>query len=168
MTASRPATPSDIPILLEWESSLYAEDGSSPFSRLDAEHALRELLADPALGLAWILQWQGHDAGYLLLAWSFSLEYHGRDAFVDELYVLRDYRNRGLGAYALTLAEDACRARGVGTLHLEVERSNPRAQAFYRGAGFKDHDRYLMSKQLDGQAVPWSRAPCRRIAEEPR
>jgi ribosomal protein S18 acetylase RimI-like enzyme len=152
MTASRPATLSDILLLLEWESSLYAEDGSSPFSRSNAERALGELLADPGLGLAWILQWQGHDAGYLLLTWSFSLEYHGRDAFVDELYILPDYRNRGLGAYALTLAEDACRARGVGALHLEVERSNPRAQAFYRRAGFKDHDRYLMSKPLGDRA----------------
>jgi ribosomal protein S18 acetylase RimI-like enzyme len=34
-------------------------------------------------------------------------------------------------------------------LHLEVERANTAAQGVYRRAGFKDHDRYLLTKWLD-------------------
>jgi len=37
---------------------------------------------------------------------------------------------------------------GVKALHLEVERTNTAAQAFYRKIGFKDHSRYLMTKWL--------------------
>ena len=37
---------------------------------------------------------------------------------------------------------------GVSALHLEVERQNEAAQGFYRRLGFKDHDRYLMTRWL--------------------
>jgi ribosomal protein S18 acetylase RimI-like enzyme len=36
----------------------------------------------------------------------------------------------------------------VRALHLEVERANTEAQAFYHKAGFADHDRYLLTKQM--------------------
>ncbi len=40
----------------------------------------------------------------------------------------------------------ACRELGVRALHLEVERENVEAQALYRRIGYKDHDRYLLTK----------------------
>ena len=80
----------------------------------------------------------------LLVECGYSLEYQGHDAFIDELYLRSHYRRQGIGAQSLRFVENAARSLGVRALHLEVERGNTAAQAFYRQVGFADHDRYLM------------------------
>jgi ribosomal protein S18 acetylase RimI-like enzyme len=45
-------------------------------------------------------------------------------------------------------AEEAARKLGVRAVHLEVTHANTRAQQLYRGLGFADHDRHLMTKYL--------------------
>lgn len=87
-------------------------------------------------------------AGYAVLTFGYSLEFHGRDAFVDELYLRNEYRGQGIGKRALEFLTEVCVAEGVSALHLEVERSNTQAQAVYRKFGFEDHDRYLMTRWL--------------------
>lgn len=84
----------------------------------------------------------------MVLAFSFSFEFGGRDAFIDELYVEPEYRRRGLGARALQFVEEACLTLGVSAVHLEVTRKNDAALKLYRNAGFRDHDRYLMTKWI--------------------
>lgn len=87
-------------------------------------------------------------AGYIVLTFGFSLEFHGRDAFVDELYVRNGYRGHGIGKASLRLVEEVCQKEGIKALHLEVDRQNLHAQNLYRKAGYKDHDRYLLTKWL--------------------
>jgi diamine N-acetyltransferase len=144
----RRAGPGDLERLLGFVAALYAEDGSIPFVRDRVSAALLTLMGDDSLGRVWLIEVDGSAAGYLVAVWGFSLEWHGRDAFVDELFVDPAHRRRGLGTAALRRAETECLAAGVRALHLEVERSNPRAQALYRREGYRDHDRYLMTKRL--------------------
>jgi ribosomal protein S18 acetylase RimI-like enzyme len=98
----------------------------------------------------------GPPVGYLVLGFGYSLEFLGRDAFVDELYVDEAHRGGGLGRRFLQAAERVCRANGVRALHLEVDPSNAVAQALYRSWGFADHDRRLMTR--------WLRSRSRRTA----
>lgn len=121
-----------------------------PYDEATAREALQILLRDPELGRIWLIQAGTETAGYAVLTLGYSLEYRGRDAFIDELYLREPYRGRGLGRQALEWLEQAARALGVRALHLEVERGNPRAQALYRRYGFRDNDRQLLSKRLDG------------------
>jgi ribosomal protein S18 acetylase RimI-like enzyme len=118
------------------------------FDEAEVRAVLAQLFADDSYGLACLILLGGEVAGYFVLAFGFSVEFRGRDAFVDELFVKDDYRGRGLGGAAVRFAEELCRGRGVRALHLEVERENTRAQSVYRRAGFKDHDRYLLTKWL--------------------
>ena len=113
-----------------------------------ARAALRQILSDDSLGRVWLIQ-QGEDAvGYIVLTLGFSLEFQGRDAFIDELYIRESYRHGGIGTKALKFVEEVCRSLGVQALHLEVERANVNAQKFYRKSGFADHARYLMTKWI--------------------
>jgi diamine N-acetyltransferase len=146
--AFRPAVESDVPAVLRLMADLYSEDGTVSLDLVAAEPALRRLLREPSAGLVWIAERHGEPVGYLALTFGYSLEYRGPDAFIDELYVAPARRGQGLGRAALELAEAACRARGVGALHLEVERTNVRAEALYRRAGFRDGDRRLMTRRL--------------------
>ncbi|MBI3968192.1 MAG: GNAT family N-acetyltransferase [Chloroflexi bacterium] len=113
-----------------------------------ARSAVEQLVGDEKLGRIWLIRYDGRTVGYVVLAFGFSLEFHGRDAFVDELYVEPAYRGRGLGKAALRFVEAVAPALGITALHLEVERANTRAQTLYRRTGYEDHDRYLMTKWI--------------------
>lgn len=120
-----------------------------------ARAALRQVLRDGAFGSVYLIR-SGEDvAGYVVLTFGFSLEFHGRDALVDELYLRERFRGKGLGRAALEFVEGVCRAEGIKAVHLEVDRVNTRAQEVYRKAGYRDHDRYLLTKWVDdGSETP--------------
>jgi ribosomal protein S18 acetylase RimI-like enzyme len=145
-----PAAVSDIELLVPLMREFYAFDHIA-FDERDARAALLQLLGDARLGRVYLISAGGEAAGYLVLTFGFSLEFKGRDAFVDELFLRAEFRGRGFGKRALAFAEEACRAEGIGALHLEVERANTSAQELYRRAGFKDHDRYLLTKWIEPQ-----------------
>src|SRR5687767_3006332 len=90
------------------------------FDERAARAALAQLLADDSHGVAHLILYGAEVAGYLVLTFGFSLEFGGRDAFVDELYVGDGFRGHGAGKAALAFAAEVCRARGIRALHLEV------------------------------------------------
>jgi ribosomal protein S18 acetylase RimI-like enzyme len=139
----------DIDAVIAMMRRYYAEDGY-PFVDADARQALRDLVRDGNLGRIWVISNQARVIGYLAVTLGFSLEYRGRDAFIDELYVAEEARGKGLGRKALEMAEAYCRERGVKALHLEVEHHREAAYDLYRRSGFELHGRALMTKLLDG------------------
>jgi len=147
MEAFRPAAPADLDALLALQRDYYAEDGY-PFVPAVAREAFGRLLADRALGAAWLAEDGGRVAAYVVVTLGWSLEFGGRDAFVDELYVAPAARGRGLGSAGLAAAEAGARALGVRTLHLEVEHGKPAALDLYRRRGFAEHGRRLLKKRL--------------------
>ncbi len=140
------AAPSAARILLDLMEQFYAEE-RYPFERERARAALEPFLSDPKLGRTWLFKDGEVAVGYFVLTLGWSLEYGGRDAFVDELFVSPSHRGRGLGRRALEVIEEACRELGVQALHLEVEKENAAAE-LYRKSGFEEHHRRLMSKRI--------------------
>jgi ribosomal protein S18 acetylase RimI-like enzyme len=144
----RPAVATDVDRLVDLMRDFYA-GFSYPFDETAARAALVPVLApDSERGRLWMIEADGQTAGYVALMLGHSLEYRGRDAFLDELYVVPAWRKRGFGIAAMELVARACRELGVRALHLEVERDNTAAQTLYRRFGFEDHDRYLMTKRI--------------------
>jgi GNAT superfamily N-acetyltransferase len=141
------ASRGDLERLLDWIAELYRHE-RIPFDPAVVRPAVAALLDDARLGQVWLIAVDGLPVGYLVLAFGYSLEYGGRTAVLDELFVAEAYRGRGLGSCALQFAADECRKLGLRALQLEVERHNQDAQRLYRRAGFVDHDRYLMSRRL--------------------
>jgi len=78
----------------------------------------------------------------------YSLEFAGRCAVVDELYVREAHRGRGIATRAVELAAEACREMDLSALRLEVDVGNTRAMALYRRLGFVLQERYMMSRWL--------------------
>jgi len=143
----RVAEEADIEHILSFISDFY-KFGHLPFNYTIARVALEKLLKDNTLGYVWLIYSDQVPIGYIILTLGYSLEYHGRDAFIDELYIEASHRRRGIGTQALKFIEQFCRTIGVNALHLEVDRDDLGAQAFYRNASFKDHDRYLITKWI--------------------
>lgn len=141
------ATIADLNLLLIMMQELYEYDRLT-FHRDAAQQALQRLLQNSSLGRIWLIKQRDEVIGYVVVTLGYSLEYQGRDAFVDELYVRPTYRRQGVGSQTLQFAEEMCRALDVKALHLEVERENKGAQQFYRKMGYGDHDRFLLTKWL--------------------
>ena len=146
-TTFRPVARADIELLLQFMREYYEFD-HLPFDERLARTALESFVGDLIFGRVWLISADTETIGYLVLTLGYSLEYGGRDAFIDEVYIRAAYRGQGVGRQAIAFAETQCRSLGVRALHLEVERDNTNAHALYRKVGFVDHDRYLMTKRI--------------------
>jgi len=144
----RPATLADTDVLVRLMEEYYAFDGI-PWDEAGARAALAGLLADPTAGRVWLICSGVETVGYVALTFGYSLEYQGRDAFVDEIYLSEPYRGRGFGRQAFADVFEVCRALDVHAVHLEVARRNTSAQALYRRLGFEDRNHYMMSKRIE-------------------
>lgn len=122
------------------------EPGAYYFDEPAVRAVLQQFLLNPQLGRAWIFFDGEISVGYIVLTLGFSFEYHGRDSFIDELYIEPQYRRRGIGRRAIQFVEERAREMGVTAIHLEVDDGNHPAEELYKRAGFADHSRYLMTK----------------------
>jgi len=138
--------------LIELARAFHHED-SHP---LDAagEAALRQIAQDEPLARAWIVRENGEAVGYLVITLGFSVEYGGRDGFIDDLYVEPAARGRGLGRKLLEFAVAQAANLGIGTLHLEVETNNKSANRLYRKTGFEETGRRLMRLRVRSPGKP--------------
>jgi GNAT superfamily N-acetyltransferase len=146
-TAFRIADRTDLEALVQFMREYYGFD-HLPFDEQIARTALENFIDNEFLGRVWLIHHEDEAVGYVVLTLGYSLEYGGRDAFIDEVYIRESHRGRGIGQRTLAFVEDVCRSLKVRALHLEVERANTGAYAVYRKAGFVDHDRYLMTKRI--------------------
>jgi ribosomal protein S18 acetylase RimI-like enzyme len=138
---------SDADTLLQFMREYYAFDGHG-FDEPKARVALTALLRDASLGRAWLILDDDTPVGYVVLCFGYSLEWLGRDAFVDEFYLREEYRGRGWGRETMAFVEEAARADGIRTLHLEVVQQNSAALQLYRKLGFQEHASTFLSKWI--------------------
>jgi GNAT superfamily N-acetyltransferase len=139
---------SDLAILIELVREFHKNEKLSFDENIDSD-VLRHFLADESLGKAYLVQQEDEVLGYIILTLGYSLEYRGRDAFIDEFYIRPTHRGKGIGTQTLAFAEDACRELGVRSLHLEVDFENLDAQRLYDRVGYQRHNRFLMTKHYD-------------------
>jgi ribosomal protein S18 acetylase RimI-like enzyme len=142
-----PATPDNTERLLALARSFHREDGHPLDGR--GETAIAQLPGEE-LARCWLVRSQGSVIGYVVLTLGYSIEYGGRDAFIDDLYLVPEARGRGLGARVMDFVEEQALMLGVKALHLEVEIANDRAYGLYRRRGFAESGRRLLSKRLSG------------------
>lgn len=138
----------DADALLALARNFHREDGH-PLTP-GAEAALLRIIAgEEPLARVWMVRdATGTPSGYLILILGYSVEYEGRDGFVDDLYLAPALRGRGVGRRLLAFALEQAERLGIRTLHLEVEPDNPVAQTLYRSAGFEETGRRLMRKRV--------------------
>jgi GNAT superfamily N-acetyltransferase len=114
--------------------------------------SIRALLGESPLGRVWLIEADAHPVGYVAMCFGYSIEFSGRDAFIDEMFVAPEHRAKGIGKAALSLVKSESASLGVKVLHLEVARTNKQARRVYASAGFKPREQFfLMSAETRPQ-----------------
>jgi GNAT superfamily N-acetyltransferase len=72
---------------------------------------------------------------------------------LSKLYLLKEYRGRGIGSYLLEYVEDRAREEGLRRVHLEVNIYRTASRHFYESHGYAEVDildgyRIIMAKVL--------------------
>jgi len=143
------ATRTDLATLRRFMAALYSHDEVAPDETAWAA-AMGDLLDDERLGRAWMIRVDGQPAGYIVITFGYSLEFYGRDAFVDELVIDEAFQGQGIGRQALEQIETLLRSSGLRALHLEVEEDNTAARHLYESRGFRYRKQmHLMSKRFE-------------------
>src|SRR5262249_48231575 len=97
---------------------------------------------------AWLAEIESGIVGFAIVTFCYSIEFGGRFALIDELYLSPAARGQGVGTEVLRQIEAAMWAKGIGAIRLEVDRTNVGAERLYHRLGFEPHNRNLMTKWL--------------------
>jgi ribosomal protein S18 acetylase RimI-like enzyme len=133
--------------LVDFVGRYYAFDGI-PFHAFDVRQSLLQLVSDPRLGKAWILQVNGISAGYVILTIGFDHEVGGRIGTITDFYLDPAFRRRGIGTETLVRLEKEAVKLGLEALELQVLNDNEHAKGLYRKMGFQAADRIPMCKRI--------------------
>ena len=125
------------------------EDIDHAAKNIDTVSVLRPLLGDSPHGVVWFIEKDGQNVGYIAICDSYSIEFGGKTAMIDEFFVVPEARGQGVGRKVLGLLEPRLITRNIKVLFLEVSPTNTPAQRLYQQAGFEVYDKYLgMAKRL--------------------
>lgn len=106
---------------------------------------ITHFLSNEHFGSLWLIQTDNQYVGYLALTYGFTFEFGGRDAFVDELFIVPKYQNKGLGKFALIQIMQQMPHLGLNAIHLQTEAYNERAKNLYLSLGFTDYKRSTLT-----------------------
>jgi ribosomal protein S18 acetylase RimI-like enzyme len=151
----------DESVFLALSQAFYRQEGFV-FDAPRAARLVRQVLADPSIGVVFLARRGGVVVGYSIQTLSFSFEFGGRFVLLDELFVLPEAQGAGVGRRLIANAVDFCRKNGCGHLRLEVLERNARAIEVYRAAGFRQEARHLMTLPVaDAESQLEAAAPVR-------
>jgi len=146
MVSFRLTDSEDIEILLNFIKNFYGLS-SYPFDEDKVRESVANLINNNNLGRIWIIEYDSKAIGYIILTFGYSIEYKGRDAFIDEFYIEEEYRGRGKETMDFIVKESL--ELEIKALHLEVEKDNERAKNLYLKYNFTDNGRTLMTRWID-------------------
>ena len=86
--------------------------------------------------------------GYAVIGWGWGIESGGKEALIDEVFVLKNHRNQGIGAKMLTEVMVQLGMHNTKAVFLETEAQSPNSRKLYQNLGFETEDSVWMRKAL--------------------
>lgn len=140
----RQATIADLTTLLPIVEKFY-RDFDYQFEMAQHTAVVQQFMMNKQLGSLWLIDTEEACVGYLALTYGFTFGYGGRDALIDEFYIIDSYRNRGLGSAILDKIKQEVVQLGFVALNLQLESNHDRAKDLYTRAGFQDLKRKTLT-----------------------
>ena len=147
-TAIHLCGPDDQDRLLSLVSQLHAELGRD-VSDEQRIAAVAPLLEGSPHGVAYLFGPRIAPVGYLVMTFSWSIEFGGMDAFLDEIWIRPSVRGRGIGSEAFGAVVKALAGAGLKAVHMEVDPANEKVQRLYGKKGYEMGDSInLMTRRM--------------------
>ena len=132
-----------VELALELMRSYYKDDGYT-FSLAKARSAILKLISSSTLGKMEFILVHGQPVGYYCLSYGYSLQRHGRDAALDEIYIDEGSRNKGIGQRTIKHILLELKRDSFKGLYLFVRKSNVHAKRLYKRIGFTNVQEAVM------------------------
>jgi GNAT superfamily N-acetyltransferase len=143
----RHASPADWADIVGANAALAAESEHRELDRRLLEPGVRAVLADVAKGVYYVAQSEGAFAGQTLITFEWSDWRNGWFWWIQSVYVMPNFRRRGVFRALHTHIRDAARAqRNVCGLRLYVERENTTARGTYIALGMQETGYLLLEE----------------------
>jgi GNAT superfamily N-acetyltransferase len=141
-----------MPDVLRMMRELYEEDGQDlRVNPATFPSTIDFLLTNPASGRIVLFTDARELYGYALLVSYWSNEWGGVVLLLDELFVDKAFRGRGIAKSFLKYLEQE-RPFGAVVVALEVSSHNTRARALYESMGFAERHLKTMTRQLGARS----------------
>ncbi|MDX2084707.1 MAG: GNAT family N-acetyltransferase [Candidatus Melainabacteria bacterium] len=147
----RPASPEEIPLLIEFVLQMAADSEGRLLDPLIAGEGVQAIFNEPALGTYWVIFHREihQPVGCCLVTTEWSDWHNAPYWWIQSAYIRPDYRGQGLFHQLMQALESAAKAQDVCSLRLYVHKDNASAIAVYQRQGFSA-DRYCcMEKPLN-------------------
>jgi len=143
----RQAVPDDLEALLSLLTG-FSEEAGTNFGREHLLAGLEPLLSNQDLGLVFVAELDIVLVGYAVIGWGWGIESGGKEALIDEVFVLKNHRNQGIGAKMLSAVMTQLERHNTKAVFLETEAQNPNSRKLYQNLGFETEDSVWMRKAL--------------------
>ena len=131
----RPLLPSDRELYVSLAKAFYATDAVfQPIPEKHFSDTFDELMRSDVYTFCRILEHEDAPAGYALMSRTYSQEAGGMAVWIEEIYILPEYRGKGLGSEFFAWLFETYPAPRY---RLEVEPENEAAMHLYTKLGFK-------------------------------
>lgn len=130
-----PATPADVPVLFQLVKALAAYEKLTHEVTGTAEDLAQQLFGDRPYAEALLARVDGVPAGFALFFHNFSTFLMRPGIYLEDLFVLPEYRGQGIGKRLLQTLGKLAIARNCGRLDWMVLDWNDPAIAFYQRMG---------------------------------
>ncbi|MDY6784332.1 MAG: GNAT family N-acetyltransferase [Cyanobacteriota bacterium] len=131
----RSAIAEDVPVIFDLIRSLAEYEKLTHLVTGDARSLHEHLFGDRPYAEAILAQWEGEAAGFALFFPNYSTFLTQPGIYLEDLFVLPQYRRRGIGKALLTHLIQLAEERGAGRLEWSVLDWNEPAIAFYKQMG---------------------------------
>ncbi|WMJ83115.1 GNAT family N-acetyltransferase [Oscillospiraceae bacterium LTW-04] len=111
------------------------------------EATFDELMRSDVYADGYIMTHDGKPAGYALIAKTFSCEGGGLTVWVEEVFILPEYRSLGLGKALFATLEEKY-GGSLARMRLEIAPDNIRAKSLYQKLGFQELPYQQMVKEF--------------------
>jgi GNAT superfamily N-acetyltransferase len=148
----RPATPEDVPRLIELFVELAEYEHLTDKLQASAEQLHEALFGERPAAEALIAARGARSVGYALFFPTFSSFLTNRGVWLEDLFVLPSHRGAGVGRALLAAVAARVHDSGGGRLEWSALDWNELALGFYRGIGAHTMDEWV-AHRLDGEAL---------------
>lgn len=107
-----------------------------PVPREHFEQGFDEMMRSDVYVQGYMLVCDGNNVGYCVTMKTYSVEAGGITIWIDEIFVLEEYRSKGLGRELFKYIEENGDKK-LRRIRLEVELENGRAISLYKKMGFE-------------------------------